>query len=453
MTAWFRDLHASCVKIAEPNKKIMKPNILLIGTLDTKGREIGYVRDHMRELGADVLVLDSGILGEALDIVADISRQDVAIAAGATISELRNAGTRGAAVERMKRGVRKIALDLYADGRLDGVLCLGGAEGAVMGATAMKALPIGVPKLIVTPIASGRRPFGPLIGTKDIMVMHSVIDILGINPVSRAVFDNASAAIVGMAQQYCRTGAEGWRLEVTTSDVQPRASNLQPLPTHYIAITMLGNTTKAVMRIKDHLALHGLEAVIFHSNGVGGPAMEELAEEGMFAGVIDYTTDELSDQLVGGFHQGGEKRLERVGAVGLPQVVVPGCIDFTVHGTREEVPERFRDRPAYYHNPEFTLVRVLRDEMEQLGHIMARKLNSGKGPVTVVVPTEGLSIPNVPGGVFWDPEADKAFLDALQADLRKDIPLITVKANINDPEFADRVADEFLGLMGVRRDV
>lgn len=420
--------------------------ILLIGTLDTKGREIDYVRERIQELGLDTLVLDSGILGEARDIVADITRAQVAEAAGSSIDALRNAGTRGAAVEKMKVGVKQKALDLFREGRLQGVLCLGGAEGAVLGAEAMKALPLGVPKLIVTPIASGRRHFGTLIGTRDIMVMHSVIDILGINPVSEAVFDNAAAAMAGMARYAgYRWGVAG---DGSRGQGTPTANSWQPAP-RYVGMTMLGNTTAAVMHIKDRLLERGMEAVIFHSNGVGGPAMEELAEGGMFAGVIDYTTDELSDQLVGGFHMGGERRLERVGALGLPQVVVPGCIDFTVQGPRDEVPERLKGRPAYYHNPEFTLVRLLPDEMEQIGHTMARKLNMARGPIAVVVPTRGLSIPNVPGGVFWDPAADARFLSALQADLRRDIPLITVEANINDPAFSDRVADEFLGLMSI----
>jgi uncharacterized protein (UPF0261 family) len=211
---------------------------------------------------------------------------------------------------------------------------------------------------------------------------------------------------------------------------------------------MLGNTTRAVMNIKEILAGRGYEAIIFHSNGVGGPAMEELAAEGMFVGVIDYTTDELSDQLVGGFHAGGEERLEKIGALGIPQVVVPGCIDFTVHGRRDEIPEKFRDRPAYYHNPEFTLIRINKDESAQLGRIMAGKLNGARGPVVVVVPTQGLSIPNVPGGVFWDPDADKAFRDELRNNLREEIPYIPVDAHINDPAFSELVAHEFLRLIG-----
>jgi uncharacterized protein (UPF0261 family) len=266
---------------------------------------------------------------------------------------------------------------------------------------------VGVPKVIVTPIASGRRHYGQLMGTKDIFVVHSVIDILGINPISRAVFDNACGAVVGMVKAGATPVTNDER-RTTNSDFRS-SSVIRHSSPRYVAITMLGNTTKAVMHIKNILAEHGYEGIIFHSNGVGGPAMEELAGQGMFVGVIDFTTDELSDQLVGGFHAGGEERLERVGALGIPQVVVPGCIDFTVHGRRDQIPEKFKDRPAYYHNPEFTLIRLTRDEEVEIGRIMAGKLNGAQGPVVVVVPTQGLSIPNVPGGVFWDREADRAF--------------------------------------------
>ena len=402
--------------------------ILLIGTLDTKGVEIGYCRDRLRALGANPVVLDSGILGEALHIRADIPREAVARAAGSDIDSLRAAGTRGAAVEKRKEGMKKSALDLLAQGRLDGVLCLGGAEGAVMGSTAMRALPLGLPKVIVSPIASGKRHFGTLIGTGDITVMHSVVDILGLNPISRTVYDNACAAVYGMAQYGTRFAPDKTG--------------------KYVALTMLGNTTTAVMHIRDLLLEHGYESVIFHSNGVGGPAMEELAEQGAFVGVIDYTTDELSDALVGGFHAAPANRLERVGALPkVPQVVVPGCVDFTVHGPRDSVPEKLRGRPAYYHNPEFTLVRLTKDEQVEIGRRMAHKLNAAKGRVVVVVPTRGLSIPNVPGGAFWAPDIDAAFVEALQTNLRNDIPLIPLDAHINDPAFSGRVAEEFLKLL------
>ncbi len=408
----------------------MPPTVLLIGTLDTKGLEIAYVRDRLRALGLGTLVLDSGILGQPLGCEADITREQVARAAGYELEQLQTIGTRGAAVEHMLLGVERLARELYAAGRFDALLCLGGAEGAVLGAAAAKVLPIGVPKLIVSPIASGQRRFGPLIGTRDVLVLHSVVDILGLNPISTTVFDNAAAAIRGMLEHGRRMEARGGR---------------------YVAITMLGNTTRAVMLLKDLLAEQGFEAVIFHSNGVGGPAMEELAAGGLFAGIVDFTTDELADAVLGGYHAAPE-RLEAAGRLGLPQVVVPGCIDFAVFGPRSTVPPSLSDRPAYYHNPEFTLVRLNAAEMAGLGNTFATKLNAARGPLIVMVPTRGLSIANAPGGVFWDPEADRAFVEALRTRLRPDIPLRLIDAHINDARFAAAVAEAFRGAgSGARR--
>ena len=405
------------------------PTVLVIGTLDTKGPEIAYVRDRIRALGVDVIVADSGILGGPLDIVPDVTREEVAILAGTTIDALRNAGSRGKAVHGMLSGLRALALKLFKEGRLQGAVALGGAEGAVLGASAMMGLPIGVPKVIVTPIASGHRRFGPLVGTKDVMVVHSVIDILGLNPISCAVFDNVAAAMAGMA-------LHNRPMAITSGQKR-------------VAITMLGNTTKAVMVIRDRLLERGIESVIFHSNGVGGPAMEELAAEGLFTGVIDFTTDELTDELVGGFHNAGPNRLRVIGRLGLPQVVVPGCIDFSVHGRPEAVPASLAGRPIYTHNPEFTLVRTAHDEMVILGRIFAERLNDATGPVAIMVPTEGLSIPSVPGGAFWNPDADAAFLRELRVHLRSDIPISTHASHVNSPEFAMTVADRFLELTSV----
>jgi uncharacterized protein (UPF0261 family) len=403
--------------------------VVLIGTLDTKGPEIAYVRDRLQALGLRTIVADSGILGDPLDIVPDVTRAQVAILAGTTIEALRQAGSRGEAIRGMLAGLRRLALDLYRDGSLQAILTLGGAEGAVLGASAMTGLPIGIPKVIVTPIASGHRRFGPLVGTRDVMVVHSVVDILGLNPISLAIFDNVAAAIAGMLQH------NHGRAMVATQDRRR------------VAMTMLGNTTKPVMQIRDALATHDFDSVIFHSNGVGGTAMEELAEQGLFAGAIDYTTDELADELVGGFHNAGSERLRRLGRIGLPQIVVPGCIDFSVHGPPEEVPARLQGRPVYTHNPVFTLVRTIAPEMAQLGRTFAARLNEATGPVEVVVPTAGLSIPNVPGGPFWDPDADAAFLTELRQALRPDIPLSTYAFHINSTEFALAVADRFLALL------
>jgi uncharacterized protein (UPF0261 family) len=405
----------------------MAKNVVIIGTLDTKGPEILYLRDRIQALGLDTIVIDSGILGEPIDIVPDISRDEAATYAGTTIEALQAAGSRGKAVHGMREALKVLTLELYKSGRLQAIASMGGAEGAVMGAAAMMQLPVGVPKVLVSPIASGKHYFEPLVGTSDIIVVHSIVDILGLNPIATTIFDNVAAAIKGLVEH-------GHELE-------------KPSPEdRYVAVTMLGNTTKAVMALKVRLAEAGYEAVIFHSNGVGGPAMEELAEAGQFVGVIDFTTNETYDPMTGGIHDGGPERLKRVGALGLPQVVVPGCIDFSVFHAGS-IPEELQGRPVYDHNPEYTLVRANHDEMVALGHLFAERLNIAKGPVVIAVPTQGLSIPNVPDGPFWNPQADAAFLETLQGDIQEKIPVMTFERHVNDPLFGKEVADLFINLM------
>ena len=400
------------------------PGIALIGTLDTKGAEIGYVRDRLRALGARPLVVDSGILGEADGIEPDVSRADVARAAGHDLEAIRGAGSRGAAVQLMLEGVRAVVVDAYTAGRVHGVLCLGGAEGALLGAAAMHALPVGVPKLIVSPAASGRRPFGPFVGEGDVTVMHSVIDILGLNEISRAIFDNAAAAVVGMARDAGRPVRE--------------------LGEKCVGITMLGQTTPGVMRVRDALVDAGHEPVIFHANGVGGPAMEHMIEAGALGGVIDYTLSELANTLLDGIHATGPDRLRVAGRHGLPQVVVPGCVDFFNQGPRDSLPEIYRSRKSYFHNPVATLVRLDADEEAALGRLVAERLSEARGPVRVVAPTRGFSLADAEGGDLWDPEADQAFLESLRDALRPDIPYETVDAHVDDPAFADVVAERYL---------
>lgn len=405
----------------------MSKNVVIIGTLDTKGPEIAYLRDRLRTLGLSTTVVDSGILGEPIGITPDISRAEAAVYAGTTIEALRNAGSRGKAVDGMREALKKLTLELYREGRLQAIASMGGAEGAVMGAAAMMQLPVGVPKVLVSPIASGKHYFDPLVGTSDIMVVHSIVDILGLNPIATTIFDNVAAALKGLVEH-------GHELK-------------KPEPEDkYVAVTMLGNTTKAVMALKERLAEHGYEAVIFHSNGVGGPAMEELAEAGQFTGVIDYTTNETYDPMTGGIHDGGPDRLKRVGLLGLPQVVVPGCIDFCVFHAGS-IPEALQGRPVYDHNPEYTLVRASHDDMIALGHLFAGRLNQARGPLIIAVPTQGLSIPNVPDGPFWNPPADAAFLETLRGDIRADIPVLTYERHVNDPQFGREVADLFIDLM------
>ncbi|GAB1421524.1 Tm-1-like ATP-binding domain-containing protein [Anaerolineales bacterium] len=405
----------------------MTAKVVLIGTLDTKGPEVKYLRDRLQSLGLKTTVVDTGILGEPLDIVPDISRNEVARYANATIEDFRNAGSRGRAVEGMRAALPVLILDLFEKGELDAVVGLGGAEGAVMSAAGMMVLPVGVPKILISPIASGYHFFGPLVGTSDMMIVHSVIDILGINPISQTIFDNVAAAIKG-------------QLEYGHSLLKPDPSQA------YVAITMLGNTTRAVMAAKDVLADAGYQAVIFHSNGVGGPAMEQLAEKGLFMGVIDFTTNEVYDPLVGGIHDGGPHRLETIGLLGIPQIIVPGCIDFSVWNTGT-VPQALAGRPVYDHNPEFILVRATAEEMQELGVIFAYKLNQSRAPLQIAVPTRGLSIPNTPDGVFWDPAADAGFLNKLKENIREDIPVHTFENHVNDPEFGRIVARLFIEMM------
>ena len=405
----------------------MGKNVVVIGTLDTKGPEIGYLRDQLIALGLDTTVIDSGILGEPIDIMPDITHAEVAAYGGTTIEALQNAGSRGKAVEGMRVALKLLVLELYSGGKLDAIVSMGGAEGAVMGAATMMQLPVGVPKVLVSPIASGKHYFDPLVGTSDIMVVHSIVDILGLNPIATTVFDNVAAAIKGLVEY-------GHELSEPSPDDK------------FVAVTMLGNTTRAVMALKDRLAESGYEAVIFHSNGVGGPAMEQLAEAGQFVGVIDFTTNETYDPMTGGIHDGGPDRLKRVGLLGLPQIVVPGCIDFCVFhaGT---IPPELQDRPVYDHNPEYTLVRASKDEMIALGHLFAERLNPAIGPVMIAVPTRGLSIPNVPGGPFWNPESDEAFLETLKENIRENIPVLLFGVHVNDPDFGETVADLFIQMM------
>jgi uncharacterized protein (UPF0261 family) len=336
-------------------------------------------------------------------------------------------GSRGAAVELMLEGVRATCLRLYVDGSIRGVLCLGGAEGALMGAAAMHALPVGVPKLIVSPSASGRRAFGPFVGESDVTVMHSVIDILGLNQIARAIFDNAAAAMAGMVRD------AGWPVS--------------GLGETSVGITMLGQTTPGVMRLREALLEAGREPVIFHANGVGGPAMEHLIEADALGGVIDYTLSELANSLLDGIHATGPDRLRVAGRHGLPQVVVPGCVDFFNQGPRSELPERYRDRKTYFHNPVATLVRLSAEEETALGQLIAERLNEATGPVRVVVPTRGFSLADAEGGDLWDPEADHAFVESLRAALRPDIPFEAVDAHVDDPDFAELVADRYLTLL------
>ncbi|MGO1850530.1 Tm-1-like ATP-binding domain-containing protein [Microbacterium sp.] len=400
--------------------------VVIVATLDTKGTEVAYLRDRLNALGVDTVVLDSGILGEPTGIVPDVSNAELAESGGTTIAELRASGTRGSAVALMRDRAVAWVREHHAAGELTGGISVGGV-GSVMGAAAIQVLPVGIPKIVVAPTASGHHEFAPYVGTKDVLVMHSVVDILGLNPVLTTVFDNVAAAMAGMLQH-------GHPLTPPASDRR------------YVATTMLGNTTAAVGAVRDRLSEHDCETVVFHSNGVGGPAMEELAVDGQFVGVIDYTTNEINDPLVGGIHDGGPDRLRRVGLAGLPQVLVPACIDFSVWAPAS-IPQDMRSRPVYEHNPEYTLVLATHDEKAELGRIFAERVSETTGPALIIMPMRGLSIPATPDGPFWDPEGDAIFLAALRAHLRDDIDVRPIDLHANDPALGRIVADAFLDLL------
>ena len=408
----------------------MSKSVLIIATLDTKGPEAAYIRDGLNRLGIKTTVIDTGILGEPLGIIPDISHEDLAIFGGITLQELQNSGTRGRAVERMRTFVIEKVKELFSKGEVLGAIGIGGAEGSVMGAGALMTLPIGVPKLVLSPIASGRHEFGPLVGTSDMLVMHTVIDILGLNHISKTIYDNAVAVMAGLVNH-------GHEL------------SKPPAGSKYVAVTMLGNTTTAVMALQKELEEAGFEVVTFHANGVGGPAMEELAEAGQFVGIIDFTPSEIVGTLVGGIHYGGPRRMKRAGLLGIPQILVPACVDFSVHHTTS-IPDEFKNRPIYDHNPEFALARCSKDEMGKLGAYFAECANTSVGPTEIVIPGEGYSIPNVPGGVFWDRDADAAFETELMKNLKPEIAVEKLPLHANSKEFGIAVAQRFLALISVR---
>jgi uncharacterized protein (UPF0261 family) len=392
--------------------------VALFGTLDTKGAEYAFLRDRILAHGHDVVVVDVGVLGEPLT-EADVTRHEVAAAAGEDVGALAAAGDRGAAVAAMARGAAEVARRLLADGRLDGIAGLGGSGGSAIVTHAMRALPVGVPKLMVSTLASGdTRPY---VGAVDVTMTYSVVDIAGLNRISRRILANAAGAIAGMAD--AQDDAAG-------DDERPLAG-----------ATMFGVTTPCVTRARERLEELGYEVLVFHATGTGGQSLEALIRDGFVEASLDVTTTELADELVGGVLSAGPHRLEAAGAAGIPQVVSLGALDMVNFGPLESVPERFRDRNLYVHNPTVTLMRTTPAECAELGRILAGKVNAAGGPVTVFVPLRGVSAIATEGGPFHDPKADDALFGALREHLKPSVDLREVDTDINDPAFAEAMAD------------
>lgn len=394
--------------------------VVLLGTLDTKGIEYEFVRSRVQAEGCEAILVDAGILGSPL-AQPDIAREEVAKAADVDLAKLVEAKDRGAAVEAMSNGSVAVVKDLYAQGRLHGILGLGGSGNTSIVSKAMRALPVGVPKLVVSTVASGdTRPY---VGAVDVTMMYSVVDIAGINRISEAILTNAATAIAGMARAY--------------ANFKPSAST-KPL----IAATMFGVTTPCVNESRKCLEEQGYEVLVFHATGTGGQSMETLVNGGFIAGVLDITTTELADELVGGVLSAGPDRLEAAGNHSIPQVVSLGALDMVNFGPMDTVPEKFKERKLYKHNPTVTLMRTTPEENAQLGHILARKLNQAKGPVTIFIPLKGVSMIDTEGGAFYDPAADKALIDNLKANLRESIDVREMDMDINDPRFAQAMAEQ-----------
>jgi len=397
------------------------PTVVLLGTLDTKGNEYAYLADRVREQGVGCLVVDAGVFEPQVGpegLEPDVSRHEVAAAAGADADALAAAGDRGAAVTAMALGAAEVVKRLHAEGRLDGIASVGGSGNSSIGGIAMRSLPVGVPKLIVSTVASGdTRPY---MGASDVTMTYSVVDISGINQISARILTNAAGAIVGMVKAQ-----------------MPPLAETKPL----VTASMFGVTTPCVTRARERLEELGYEVLVFHQTGTGGESMEELMRAGFIAGSLDATTTELADELVGGVLAAYPGRLEAAGALGLPQVVSLGALDMVNFGPRESVPERFEGRNLYVHNPTITLMRTTPDECRELGRRIGRKLTGAKGPTALFIPLRGVSMIATEGQPFHDPEADAALLEGLRETLGENVEVHELDTDVNDESFALAMAD------------
>jgi uncharacterized protein (UPF0261 family) len=397
--------------------------VVLIGTLDTKGREIEFVRELLRERGVETLVVDAGVMGEPA-FSADVDRRRVFRAAGTTWEQVRGAADRGQAVTKAAAGVTQLVRDLAAQGRVDGILGLGGSAGTTIATAAMRALPFGIPKLMVSTLASGQTR--PYVGERDIAMLYSVVDISGINRISRMVLTNAALAMVGMV-------------------ASPKAASASDKP--LISATMFGVTTPCVETARQALEAEAYEVLVFHATGTGGRAMESLISDGLIAGVLDITTTELADELVGGVLSAGPDRLTAAATRGIPQVISLGALDMVNFGPSETVPEKFLGRRFYRHNPTVTLMRTTPEENDRLGLDIAQKASAAKGPTAILLPLRGVSAIDKESEPFWWPEADRALFQRIRNELSSRVDLIELDMHINDPPFAQAAAQKLLELI------
>lgn len=404
-------------------------SVVIIGTLDTKGLEFAFVRDRLRDAGVLTIVIDAGVLQPPV-FAPDIPRESVFTAAGTSLAEVQRTGDRGRAIEAAARGVTRITLDLHSQCKVTGILGLGGSAGTTIATAAMRALPFGIPKLMVSTLASGQ--VRPYVGVRDILMMHSVVDISGINRISRTVLGNAAAAMIGMVQH-------GHAPQPTSHD--------RPL----LAATMFGVTTPCVEAARQRCEPHGFETLVFHATGIGGMTMESFIRDGLIAGVLDLTTTELADEVVGGELSAGPDRLTAAALRGIPQVISLGALDMVNFGPRASVPEKFRERRFYQHNANVTLMRTTPEENDRLGKEIAQKASAARGPTAVLVPLRGVSAIDAESKPFWWPEADTALFQSLRNWMSPNVELIELDLHINDPAFAEAAAGKMLEYLARRR--
>ena len=409
-------------------------NVLVIGTFDSKADEYTFLREQLLSLGCDVLTVNVGVMEPQGDFPIDIAADEVSRAGGKPLEELRAADDRGAAMKCMSIGAARIVAEFSRPGStrkpIDGVIGMGGSGGTSVICSAMRALPIGIPKVCVSTVAASDT--SSYVGAKDIVLIPSITDISGLNRISRRVIAQAAAAVNGMVRTKL-----------------PVASNDRPI----IAASMFGNTTSCVDQCRERLDSAGYEVLVFHAVGSGGKSLETLIDDGLVEGCLDITTTEWADQLCGGIFAAGEDRLAAAGRAGIPHLVAPGCVDMVNFGPMSTVPSRYREanRLFYEWNPSVTLMRTNAEENKRLGEIFAEKANAAKGPIAFLLPLRGVSILDGDGERFCDREADQAMFDALKSNLRSDVPVVEVDANINDPVFAETAVDTMLRWLQERK--
>jgi uncharacterized protein (UPF0261 family) len=401
----------------------MKKKVVIVGSLDTKGKEYAFIKELIEKQNVETLVVDFGVQGKAA-FKPDIGRSKVAKAGGGDLSYLSSGDHKDEAMKVMATGLAVVVRKLYDQGKLDGIIGMGGTGGTSIITTAMRTLPVGVPKVMVSTVGGG--DVSAYAGTKDITFIPSIVDVAGINRISRAIYANAAGAIAGMVKVK-----------------RPKAVDEKPL----VVASMFGNTTKSVDHARGILEKKGFEVLVFHATGTGGKTMESLIADGYITASMDITTTELADEVCGGVFSAGPDRCLSASRAGIPSVLVPGCVDMANFWGIETVPEKYKGRNLYKWNPNVTLLRTNVEENIQMGKMIAAAANAATAPVAVIVPLKGVSMLDSEGGAFWDPKADRACFDTIKKNLKPNIPFLEMNNNINDPEFSGKVADVLLKMI------